>query len=99
MNNDIRESLARLKQLRIADLAGTDDELTVLLAALRKEVETQTSVLNSADSADPAYSTAANGLVDLLQLTQAAATSKTELGKLAMAAGKAVQRVLKKAPK
>ena len=99
MNNDIRESLARLGQTRLADLDATDNELTVLLSALRKEVEAQTGALNSADSTDPAYSAAANDLVGLLQLSQAAVDSKTELGKLATAANKAVQRVLKKAPK
>ena len=99
MNSDIRESLARLKQLRIADLATTDDELAILVTALRKEVETQTGVVNTADSTDPAYSTAASDLVGLLQLTQVAVDAKTELGKLAVAAGKAVRRVLKKAPK
>ena len=99
MNSDIRESLGRLGQVRIADLAGIDNELTILLTALRKEVETQTSVVNTADSTDPAYSTAAADLVGLLQLTQAAVDAKNELGKLAAAAGKAVSRVLKKAPK
>lgn len=99
MNSDIRESLGRLKQLRIADLAATDDELTVLVTALRKEVETQTGVVNTADSTAPAYSAAASDLVGLLQLTQAAVDAKTELGKAAAAAGKAVGRVLKKAPK
>ena len=99
MNSDIRESLVRLKQLRIADLAATDDELAILVTALRKEVETQTGVVNTADSTDPAYSTAASDLVGLLQLTQVAVDAKTELGKLAVAAGKAVGRVLKKAPK
>ena len=99
MNSDIRESLGRLKQLRIADLAATDNELTVLVTALRKEVETQTGVVNSADSTDPAYSAAASNLVGLLQLTQATVDAKTELGKLAAAASKAVGRVLKKEPK
>jgi hypothetical protein len=55
MNSDIRESLGRLGQARNADLAGIDNELTILLTALRKEVETQTSVVNTADSTDPAY--------------------------------------------
>jgi len=99
MNSDIRESLVRLKQLRIADLAATDDELAILVTALRKEVETQTGVVNTADSTDPAYSTAASDLVGLLQLTQVAVDAKTELGKLTTAAGKIVSRVLKKAPK
>jgi hypothetical protein len=99
MNSDIRESLGRLKQLRIADLAATDNELAVLVTALRKEVETQTGVVNSADPTDPAYSTAASDLVGLLQLTQAAVDAKTELGKLTAAASKAVGRVLKKEPK
>ena len=99
MNNDIRESLARLKQIRVADLAAADSELTTLVSTLRKEVEAQTSVVNTADSADAAYSAAASDLVGLLQLTQAAVEAKTELGKVTMAAGKAVSRVLKKAPK
>ena len=96
MNNDIRESLSRLKQLNAADLDTASAELTTLLGALRKEVETQTSVVNAADSTDPAYSTAASNLVGLLQLTQAAVDSRTELGKLASAANKAVGRVFKK---
>lgn len=99
MNSDIRESLGRLGQVRIADLAGIDNELTTLLTALRKEVETQTGVVNTADSTDPAYNTAANNLVGLLQLTQAAADSKREVDKLVFAAGKAISRVMKKAPK
>jgi hypothetical protein len=99
MTDNIRQSLTRLGQIRCADLTATDDELAVLLAALRKEVETRTSVVNAADSTDPAYSAAASDLVGLLQLTQATVDSRTELGKLASAAGKAVGRVLKKAPK
>jgi len=99
MNSDIRESLGRLGQARIADLAGIDNELTTLLTALRKEVETKTSVVTTADSTDPAYSAAASDLVVLLQLTQAAADSKAELSKLAVSAGKAISRVMKKAPK
>jgi hypothetical protein len=99
MTNDIRESLARLKQLRITDLGATDDELTILVTALRKEVETQTGVVNTADSINPAYTAAASDLVGLLQLSQAAVDAKAELGKLAGAAGKAIGRVLKKAPK
>lgn len=98
VNNDIRESLSRLGQINPADLGAASTELTTLLAELRKEVETQTNVVNAADSADPAYSSAASDLVGLLQLTQVAVDSKTELGKLAMAAGKAMSRVLKKAP-
>ena len=99
MNADIRESLGRLGQVPAADLAGIDRELTTLLAALRKEVETQTSVVNTADSTDPAYSAAANDLVGVLQLTQAAADSKKELDKLVYSAGKIIGRVMKKAPK
>jgi hypothetical protein len=99
MTNDIRESLARLKQLRAADLGTTDDELTIVVTALRKEVETQTGVVNTADSTNPAYTAAAGDLVGLLQLSQAAVDAKAELGKLAGAAGKAIGRVLKKAPK
>ena len=102
MNNpihEVRESLARLGQLRLGDLAGTGDELTTLLAALRQEVEAQTGTVNTADSSDPAYGHAANDLVELLQLTQAAVDAKAKLNKLAIAAGEAVSRVLKKAPK
>jgi hypothetical protein len=99
MKSDIRESLGRLEGIPPTDLKAAGEELTTLLATLRTEVEMQTDVLNTADSTHPTYSTAANDLVGLLQLTQAATASRTELGKLAFAAGKAVQRVLKKAPK
>ena len=99
MNNDIRESLSRLGQINSADLDSAGAEVTTLLAALRKEVETETGVVNTADSTDPAYSTAASDLVGLLQLTQTAVDARTELGKLASAANKAVGRLLKKAPK
>ena len=99
MNNDIRDSVSRLGQINPANLDAASAELTILLASLRKEVETKTSVVNAADSADPAYNSAAGDLMGLLQLTQVAVDSKTELGKLATAAGKAVSRVLKKAPK
>ncbi len=99
MTDDIRQSLSRLGQINPSDLDTASAELTTLLAALRKEVETQTSVVNAADSTDPAYGTAASDLVGLLQTTQAAVDSRTELGKLASAASKAVGRVLKKAPK
>ena len=90
MNNDIRESLARLEQISARRSEGGRGELTTLLTALRKEVEAQTGVLNTADSTHPAYSAAASDLVGLLQLTQAAVDAKTELGKLTAAAGKAV---------
>ena len=99
MNNDIRESLTRLGQLKVPDLTGTSDELETLLAALRKEVEAKTAVVNTADASDPAYNAAASNVVMLLQLTQTAVDAKAELGKLMLAAGKAVSRVLKKAPK
>jgi hypothetical protein len=99
MTDDIRQSLTRLEQIAAADLKATEEELTTLLVALRKEVEAQTGVLNSADSTHPAYNAAASDLVGLLQLTQAVVDAKTEVGKLTTAAGKAVQRVLKKAPK
>jgi len=99
MNSDIRESLARLKQLRIADLATTDDELAILVTALRKEVETQTGVVNTADSTDPLYRAASSDLVGLLQLAEAAADSREELTRLTFSAGKAIARVTKKAPK
>jgi len=99
MNNDIRQSLSRLGQINPADLDAAGAELTALVTALRKEGETCTGVVNTADSTDPAYSAAASDLVGLLQLTQAAVDAKTELGKLAAAASKAVGRVLKKEPK
>ena len=99
MTDDIRQSLARLEQIRLADLAAADSELTVLLTTLHKEVETRTNVLNTTDSTAPAYNTASSDLVGLLQLTKAVVDTKTELGKLALAAGKALQRVFKKATK
>ena len=49
MNNDIRESLTRLGQLKVPDLTGTSNELETLLAALRKEVEAKTAVVAKAD--------------------------------------------------
>lgn len=102
MNNpirEVRESLARLGQIRVADLAATSNELTTLHSALRKEVEAQTAVVNTADSSDPAYHHAASDLVELLQLTQAAVDAKNELDKLMVSVGKVVSRVLRKAPK
>jgi len=99
VTDDIRQSLSRLGQANPADLDAASAELTALLATLRKEVENRTGVVNTADSTDPAYGAAASDLVGLLQLTQAAVDSRTELGKLASAASKAVGRVLKKAPK
>jgi hypothetical protein len=99
MNNDIRQSLSRLGQINPADLDAASAELTSLVTALRKEVETRTGVVNTADLTDPAYSAAASDLVGLLQLTQAAVDSRAELSKLAGVASKAVGRVLKKAPK
>jgi hypothetical protein len=99
MTTDIRQSLSRLGQINPADLDAASAELTALVTALRKEVETRTGVVNTADSTDPAYSAAASDLMGLLQLTQAAVDSRAELGKLAGAASKAVGRVLKKAPK
>jgi hypothetical protein len=99
MNSTIRESLSRLGQINPADLDAASAELTTLLAALRKEVETRTSVVNTADSTDSIYSVAASDVVGLLQLTQAVVDSRAELGKLAGVASKAIGRVLKKAPK
>ena len=99
MNNDIRESINRLGQIKAADLGDIDHELATLQTVLRKEIETQTGVVNSADSTDPAYHAAASDLVGLLQLAQAATDTRKELDKLVFSAGKAVSRVLKKAPK
>jgi len=99
MTNDIRESLARLEQIKAADLGDIDHELATLETLLRKEIETQTGVVNTAESRDPAYSAAASGLLVLLQLAQAATDTRKELDKLVLSAGKAVSRVLKKAPK
>jgi len=99
VTDNIRQSLNRLGQINPADLDTASAELTSLVTALRKEVETRTGMVNTADLTDPAYSTAASDLVGLLQLTQAAVDGRTELGKLACAASTAVGRVLKKAPK
>jgi len=99
MNDNIRESLARLKTVASADLAAVATELTTLLTALRNEINAQNEVLSNTASTDPNYSAATGNVVGLLQLTQAVADSQPELGKLATAAEKIVQRVLKKAPK
>lgn len=99
MNSDIRESLGRLGQIKATDLGGIDQELETLQTLLRKEIETQTGVVNSADSSGPAYGAAASNLVVLLQLAQAANESRKELDKLVFSAGKTVSRVLKKSPK
>lgn len=79
MNNDIRESINRLGQIKAADLGDIDHELAALQTVLRKEIETQTGVVNSADSTDPAYHAAASDLVGLLQLAQAATDTRKEL--------------------
>lgn len=94
MTNDIRQSLSRLGQINPADLDAASAELTALVTALRKEVETRTGVVNTADSTDPAYSSAASDLLGLLQLTQAAVDSRTELGKLAGAGAVSLMRAI-----
>lgn len=99
MNSEIRESLGRLGQIKPADLGGTDHELATLQTLLRKEIETQTGIVNAADTSEPAYATASSELVVLLQMAQAANESRREMDKLVLSAGKAVSRVLKKAPK
>jgi hypothetical protein len=99
MNNDIRQSLARLEQIPPAELNATDGELTVLLTALRKEVESQTGVLNNADPAHATYTVAADDLTALLQLTNTVIHTKAELAKLVTAAEKTMQRVWKRVPK
>jgi len=99
MNNEIRESIDRLAQTKAADMSSIDHELDTLQTALRKEIETQTGVVNTADSTDPLYRTASNDLVGLLQLAEAAADSREELTRLTFSAGKAIARVTKKAPK
>lgn len=99
MNNDIRESIDRLAQTKAADMSSIDDELATLEALLRKEIEVQTGVVNTTVSTDPAYRSAANDLVVLLQLAQAATESREELTRLTFSAGKAISRVTKKAPK
>ena len=98
MTNDIRQSITRLEALSPADLEAAGAELTVLVAAVQKEVAAQSSVLSKADQSHAAYSTAAGDLVVLLQLSQAAIEASAELGKLNVAAKKAVAKVLKKAP-
>jgi hypothetical protein len=99
MNNDIRESSARLSEIKPADMGGTDHELATLQTVLRKEIEAQTAVVNATASSDPTYSAVSNDLVSLLQLAPATADARAELTKLTYAAGKAVARVTKKAPK
>ena len=99
MNNEIRESIDRLAQIKAADMSSIDGELVTLEALLRKEIEVQTGVVNAAVSTDPAYRSAASDLVVLLQLAQAVAESRAELTRLTYAAGKAIGRVTKKAPK
>jgi len=99
MNNDIRQSLARLKQVPPADLNAADGELTILLTALRKEVESQTGVLNNTEPTHESYSATADDLTALLQLTNAVIHTKAELGKLATTAEKTMQRVWKRVPK
>ena len=97
--NEVRESLARINTLLISDLKGTSDELRTLIAAIRKESDAKSEVLRTADSGDPAYIAASNGLVELLQLNQAAVAANSEIDRLCLAAGKAVAKVMKKAPK
>lgn len=97
--NEVRESLARINTLLISDLKGTSDELRTLIAAIRKETDAKSEVLRTADSGDQAYIAASNGLVELLQLNQAAVAANAEIDRLCLAAGKAVAKVMKKAPK
>ncbi len=99
MTNDIRQSLARLEQISSANLDAVTAELNVLLAAVQKEVQAQSSVLKEADTTHAAYSAAASDLVGLLQLSQVTIEARAELGKLTAAAKKTLQRVWKKAPK
>ncbi len=99
MNNEIRESIDRLAQIKIADMSSLDGELATLQTVLHKEIEAKTALVNTAEPTDSAYRTAANDLVVLLQLAEAAADTRDELTKLTHSAGKAVSRVLKKAPK
>lgn len=99
MTNEIRESLTRLEQALVSDLKGAGTELQTLITAVRKETEAKGVVLRTADSGDPSYLAASDGLVELLQLNQAAVAASTKIERLAVAAGKAVSRVLKKAPK
>jgi hypothetical protein len=99
MNNEIRESIDRLKEIKAADMSGADHELATLQSLLRKEIERQTNVVNTADSTDPIYRAASSDLVGLLQLGEAVADSREELTRLTLSAGKAVARVTKKAPK
>jgi len=99
MTNDIRESLARLQQLSPVKLDEADAELSTLLSALREDVKAHTLLVAEADPMNPAYAGDAADLAALLELTSAVVAAKTEVGKLTTAAGKAIQRVLKKAPK
>ncbi len=99
MTNEIRNSLARLQQIKPADLNAVQAELPVLTEALRKEVEAQTGLLGGADPTHAAYTAAATDLVSLLELTNTVVAARAEFGKLAANAGKVMQRLLKKAPK
>jgi hypothetical protein len=99
MNNDIRESLARLTQIPPTSLDAANGELTTLLGALRKEIESRSGALHGPEVTHTAFTVAADDLTVLLQLANVVIQTKTELGKLETAATKAIQRVWKKAPK
>jgi len=99
MNNDIRESLARLTKTPPTNLDAANGELATLLTALRKEIESRSGALHGPDVTHTAFSVAADDLTVLLQLANAVIQTKTELGKLETAATKAIQRMWKKAPK
>ena len=98
MTDDIRASLARLKEIPTASLDAANGELTTLLTGLRKEIESRRGALHGPDVTHTAFSVAADDLTTLLQLANAVIQTKGELGKLEMAAGKAIQRLWKKVP-
>jgi len=99
MTDAINQSLARLEKIPPTQLDETQGELTTLLCALRIEIDAQSGLLNAADTTQPAYRTVAVDLVDLLQLIQTTIAAQNELGKLATAAAKTMQKVWKKVPK
>jgi len=98
MTDDIRASLARLKEIPTTDLDAANGELTTLLIGLRNEIESRSGALHGPDVSHTAFSAAADELTTHLQLANAVIQAKGELGKLQIAAGKALQRLWKKVP-
>ena len=98
MTDDIRASLARLKEIPTASLDAANGELTTLLTGLRQEIESRSGALHGPDVTHTAFSAAADELTTHLQLANAVIQTKAELGKLETAATKAIQRLWKRVP-